>query len=309
MNDQNKHAYLIVVHASPYVLEKLLLLLDDERNDIYIHVDKKVKEFDFEYFHSLVKRSHLVFIERIEVYWGDISLVKVEVNLLKAAYESNKRYEYYHLISGGDLPLKSQDYIHSFFEKHRGLEFVGFGNDKFQQDRVSQLHFFTKYKRLSERAKFTRVLRWIGKQLAVLQRKLNYDRVRNSDVTFVYGSNWASVTPNFVQLLLSKEKQLIDFYKYVHCGDELFMQTLIYNSHLKDKVYDLHDELKGCQRLMDWKRGRPFTFRKGDFDFVMNSGLLFARKFDEDVDKEIIDAIFDSVVAQSNSHSGLVKDL
>lgn len=31
----NKHAYLIIAHNDFYILEKLLMLLDDERNDIY----------------------------------------------------------------------------------------------------------------------------------------------------------------------------------------------------------------------------------------------------------------------------------
>lgn len=37
-----KHAYLILAHNDPKVLELLVRLLDDSRNDIYIHVDKKV---------------------------------------------------------------------------------------------------------------------------------------------------------------------------------------------------------------------------------------------------------------------------
>lgn len=44
-----KHAYLIMAHNNFYILEKLLRLLDDSRNDIYVHIDKKVSEFDFEH--------------------------------------------------------------------------------------------------------------------------------------------------------------------------------------------------------------------------------------------------------------------
>lgn len=38
-----KHAYLIMAHHEFEVLGKLVQALDDERNDIYIHFDKKVK--------------------------------------------------------------------------------------------------------------------------------------------------------------------------------------------------------------------------------------------------------------------------
>ena len=40
-----KHAYLIMAHHEFEVLGKLVQALDDERNDIYIHFDKKVKNY------------------------------------------------------------------------------------------------------------------------------------------------------------------------------------------------------------------------------------------------------------------------
>lgn len=42
MIENNKFAYLIMAHKADYTLTKLLSTIDDERNDIYIHVDKKV---------------------------------------------------------------------------------------------------------------------------------------------------------------------------------------------------------------------------------------------------------------------------
>lgn len=37
-----RHAYCIIVHNNPDQLNILVDLIDDERNDIYIHVDKDV---------------------------------------------------------------------------------------------------------------------------------------------------------------------------------------------------------------------------------------------------------------------------
>ena len=39
----SKHAFLIMAHNEYDILNKLLLLLDDERNDLFIHYDKKSK--------------------------------------------------------------------------------------------------------------------------------------------------------------------------------------------------------------------------------------------------------------------------
>ena len=38
-----KHAFLIIAHNEYPVLEVLLSMLDDERNDIYLHIDKRAK--------------------------------------------------------------------------------------------------------------------------------------------------------------------------------------------------------------------------------------------------------------------------
>lgn len=54
--------------------------------------------------------------KRMDIRWGDISSIKLEFKLFRMAYE-NGPYMYYHLLSGVDLPIKSQDYIHEFFKK------------------------------------------------------------------------------------------------------------------------------------------------------------------------------------------------
>ena len=38
-----RHAYLIIAHNEPEILQMLISALDDARNDIYVHIDKKSK--------------------------------------------------------------------------------------------------------------------------------------------------------------------------------------------------------------------------------------------------------------------------
>lgn len=40
-----KHAYLIIAHNQFALLKELLKSIDDERNDIYIHIDKKYRKY------------------------------------------------------------------------------------------------------------------------------------------------------------------------------------------------------------------------------------------------------------------------
>ena len=50
--------------------------------------------------------------------------------------------------------------------------------------------------------------------------------------------------------------------------DEMFLQTIVYNSSFKDKLYDkdYDDAGLGNQRYIDWKRGTPYTVRNEDFE-------------------------------------------
>ena len=66
-----KHAYMIIAHNEFDLLETLVRLLDDPRNDLYIHIDAKVQDFDFDRFRGLVRYSGLYFTtKRVSVTWG-----------------------------------------------------------------------------------------------------------------------------------------------------------------------------------------------------------------------------------------------
>lgn len=45
-----KHAYLIMTHSSFNILQALISAIEDIRNDIYIHIDKKA-DVDVNSFH------------------------------------------------------------------------------------------------------------------------------------------------------------------------------------------------------------------------------------------------------------------
>ena len=85
-----RHAYLILAHRNFSQLKKLVELLDDERNDIFIHVDSKA-EFDPHGWTGTCRHSALTFISpRIRVNWGGVSIMRAELALLKAATSAGK---------------------------------------------------------------------------------------------------------------------------------------------------------------------------------------------------------------------------
>ena len=81
----HRHAYLIMAHNEWQLLNTLLSLIDDERNDIFLHIDKKVKEMP-----QLYKPLHakLFFTpKRYDVRWGDVGQVLSEMHLFKTAHD------------------------------------------------------------------------------------------------------------------------------------------------------------------------------------------------------------------------------
>lgn len=70
-----KHAYLILAHGDFELLQCLVSALDDERNDLYVHVDKKVKELPSLTVHKC--RLYLI-DERIDVRWGSVRMLEAE---------------------------------------------------------------------------------------------------------------------------------------------------------------------------------------------------------------------------------------
>ena len=67
-----KHAFLIMAHNEFCLLKRLILALDDERCDIFIHADIKMKEFKQEEIEKLCNKSKIFFCDRFNITWGGI---------------------------------------------------------------------------------------------------------------------------------------------------------------------------------------------------------------------------------------------
>ena len=231
-----KHAFLIMAHNEFDILEKIIRLLDDKDNDIYLHVDKKSK-FNFEYFKNISKKSKLFFTKRINVKWGSVSQIKCEYILFKAAYP--KHYDYYHLISGVDMPIVTPKKIHEFFENNSGKEFVSIDNheniDDYSLERIKFYHLFVPWAHSKNRFKRKFFEKFSFRSLNI-QRKLKVNRLVNENKIFRKGANWVSITDSFLEYVLSQEKWVRKVFKFSFCADELFIQTLLYNSEFYKNI-------------------------------------------------------------------------
>lgn len=288
------HAVMIIAHNQFDLLEKLIFALDDRRNDIFVHIDSKIENFDFEHFCKIPKYSQIHFTERTNVTWGDFSQVKAEMILLKSAVvnqSENRRYSYFHLISGCDLPIKSNDEIHEFFQNNSGKEFIHFTSNEVSAQSVGRIryyHFFRNKRNLIRKVFSYSVLQ--------LEKIIRVNRLKKEKIKVQKGCNWFSITGDFAEYIVANMNKWEKIFKYSYCADEVFVQTILLNSPFKDNLYmpNCNNDLIACARLIDWHRGNPYVFRKEDFYLIKSSSAMFARKFDMNIDSDIVDMVLEN---------------
>lgn len=271
-----KHAFLILAHNEYDVLRLLVSLLDNVNNDIFILIDKKSDMPE----KIEVKYSRIFFLkDRLDIRWGDISGIKAEIMLFKYALNFAP-YMYYHMLSGVDLPIKPISKILAFFEKEwlaGKKEFVGFVKTEEWKEKVEKYHLFTRnYRTVGLKGKLYSSCRWY------CERVVNTFFHRVNSLNFKKGANWVSITEDFCRFLVNNEKFILQRFKYTRCADEIFLQTVLWNSPFKDNIYSLEDEYEGCMREIDWSRGNPYVWGENveeDYAILKKSNKLFARKF------------------------------
>ena len=283
------HAYLIIAHNEFTLLRKLLNCLDYLYNDIFLHIDKKA---DIEKLGNIrLKYAELHIYQEINVQWGGTSQIECELRLFEHAIE-NSNAEYFHLLSGVDLPLKKQNDIHEFFEINRGYEFIHFDTYMPAGDNVlSRVQLYHLFPFNSKKSNYN-----LNRYLTWLQRKLLIKR-RHS-INFYKGANWCSVTRKFVEMLLENSAWVSKEFAYSKCADELYKQTLFVIHKDEFKLYKdtVPNDYHAIMRNIDWQRGDPYVWQAEDYDELINSDYLFARKFSMERDEKIVDMIVDGLL-------------
>ena len=293
----NKHAYLVTAHSNWEQLKLLLGALDHINNDIFLHIDRKAFSPSDEEINSWVTKSKMFIYHKYRVAWGGDTQVKCNLFLLRKAVEHN--YAYYHLISGVDIPLKTQNEIHRFFEASNGKNFIGVNlRCNITLDHLDRIRYYHLLQNYVGRPPETptlgiKVLCKVENLSLQLQKFLKINRIYNKSYTFYKGSSWFSITHKFATFVVAQKRSILKSLKFSLGGDEYLMQTLIMNSEFSTTL--VNDNL----RYIDWSSsdqpGAPKTFTIDDYDAIVNSDKLFARKFDLNKDSTIIYKLYQNL--------------
>lgn len=279
-----KSAYLIIAHDNFLVLQCLLNVLDSVDTDIYIHIDSKVSQLP----DLSVNYSRLIVLKnRNDVRWGNVSQIETELLLWGEAY-SNGPYSHYHLISGTHFPLKPLNDIRSYFNRYKDKSIFShmYTNEYEIDQKIRRINIFTStLKHNNHYIQIISLFCW--KIFHKMQRMIGFKKY--STRNFYKASNWCSLTEEAVRCLLTQKDQIIKVYKYSFCGDEFFAITTLLQSELCETIEFREDYLK-----VDFCESNPRIYDVHDFDNLVNSGCIFARKF-SDTDIKYIANIYSNI--------------
>jgi hypothetical protein len=277
-----KVAYLIRAHHAPTQLERLVDRLDSEHAGFFIHVSARTSATTLAKMHELVgDRANVTWVERVPTYYAGFSLVEATLSGLRPIAAADPVPEHTVILSGQDYPVRPVDEIEAFFDDNRGRSYVehfalpAAGKWPGEHGGLDRIRY-RYYERINYK---TRTLR-----LPLLRRKFP------AGLRPYGGGAWCALSADAVRFIVQYTREnpdVVSFFRHVKIPDEIYVPTVLMNSPLRETIVpdDVH--------YIDWSAGgaRPKTLGTEDFDRIVASGKLFARKFDPRYDARILDLL------------------
>jgi hypothetical protein len=236
---------------------------------------------------GLVHLSNVHFLKRHRCEWGAFGHVAATLEGIGEILKTGTDFDHAILLTGQDYPIKSNRHIRQFFQAHMGqlfLEYFPLPHNEWQNrgmDRIEAWHWhilgryfkFSPGRRFPIQRRFPKGLKPFG------------------------GSSYWCLTREcieYIHTFTTQNSAFVNFFKYVEVPDEIFFQTIILNSPFERMA--VNDNL----RYMEWNdlnSGSPAVLVKTDVEKLRASSKLFARKFDQSVDAQVLDLIDQELLA------------
>ena len=293
-----KIAYIITAYKLPDLLVRLVQRLNSEETSFFIHVDKKTDESIYKRMREpLAASGNVHFVEQIVCNWGEYGQVRAPLIGIQAVLADEIQYDYVFLLTGQDYPIKSNRHIQQVLQNAGGRSFINYLTfphpDAIQKaDWIAYWHIHRRGRRFvfPQKNMFpNHALNRLWNPLVphiTLRR-----RIPGRLQPFFGGSHWclSRECVEYLNEFVQHNQAYVKFFsKYVHVPSEIFFQTILMNSPLKDGL--LNDDLSYID-FSGPKKAHPAVLGRDDFDRFMRTGDLFARKFDPAVDPEVLDMI------------------
>jgi len=280
-----KIAYLIAAHKNAGQVVRLIEQLDCEDAVFAIHIDKKSPFNVYDEVTSALKaRKNIIFLERLGVTYAGWSQCKVVFSALNRLCVEGLQWDYFIHLSGQDYPIKPISYIHEWLELHRGTNFI-------DARLIDKLEW-----RL--RGSVRRRYQWLAIEqshrvcrLPIPLSPFNHLRIK------YYGSGWYMITREFCNWVVESnaETRIARRFRHTTSPDEFVMQDLIMAGPFRDTVECDNRRFFIFRDHNNKRLQHPLNLTMDHLEKVMQSSAFFARKFDQEVDDEIINTISQNI--------------
>lgn len=275
-------AFIILAHTNPEQLLRLVERIAHKDCDCWIHIDQKSERRQFEKTFSLpncfeVKPS-------LPLEWGHFNIVQAMINGLKEAFEAEIKYDYFQFLSGMDYPLQQIRLFVDYLDQNSGTDFIG--NRPLEESKQNIERFY--HYHFNDMDGLLRRIAEAAVRRLLPARKFPFAfEVRK-------GPQWMTLSRDAVAYILQFLKaypSYSSYFKRVLAPDEFFFQTILYNSERKGKMKN------HIVHHIDWSENKksPKTFTMNNKDILLNSPLFFARKFDENIDKDVLNVLDEKI--------------
>ncbi len=297
-----KFAYIIVSHFNLEQTLRLFNRLNHKDSCFVFHVSKKCELSYYEMlFEALKNHENCYFAKRVNVMWAEFSFVQAVLNAVDTLIENNLDFDYLFLLSGQDYPIKSYSEMVNTLSENQGkqyLEFMPMSELNHIKNWLEKYHFW-----VGNRHFWHPHERSNNSIIALYNRLFSFilpkDRKLPENFVPYKGSTWWALTKNCVEFLYQQAhspegKKIIRYFKNTWHPAELYFQTILLNSNFRDLI--INNDL----RFVLWPEndnGHPKILTQADYNDIVSSDHLFARKFSSQVNATILDLLDEKIIA------------
>ncbi len=281
-----KIVYSIFDYQNPKRIARLINRLNSESDYFYVHFDTSIGREKFYAWKKVLEescpKSNLQVVSEVRCAYGTFGLVDANLNAMR--FYENVDYDFYIDLSGDSYPLKPQKVLKKkLVEKNSALiDYFEIPHSEWYQGGLHRLN---------------------NKYYCVPIKKYPYvrffkiPRLRKGlpgGLKPYGGLGNRCLQKKHVQYLLKfidDNPSVVSFFRRVWGPGEIFYQTILLNSPLKDSI--INDSIM----YVDFSEGKsnPKMLTSADLEVIKNSGKLFARKFSSSVDDKVLDLIDDMI--------------
>ena len=288
-------AWLVLAHRFPGQVVRLARRLASDGSSVLIHVDAKTKADVYDEIRDgLRDLANVTFVTRRRVNWGDPGHLLATLTGIEELLASGTPFDRFTLLTGQDYPVRSPSEIDSYFAAHPQDCFI----QHFPLPREAGREYAGRIDRLGWAGDggLQRYERWhfrlFGRQSAFPNSVLRLPvrrRLPGRLQPFGGSAYWSmsSAAAEYVHRFGRENPRVVRFFRTVAMPEEMYFQTVLLNSPLASHA--VNDDL----RYLEWHGHSPHpdVLTAADFDGIVRSEALFARKFDPEVDSAIVDLI------------------